>query len=154
MSFITIIGIAIGVAFLLVAYFAGIEVAFTSANRLNIELKKKQGASSGILLSNLFDNPSRFIGTNVVGFSFFLVMVVLLGSVFWNAVFNWDKLDISARSFITPIRLLFEIVVSWLVIILLGECIPKAIFKAKSNSLLSFLPGWVYWDYSTTYFTG
>jgi len=112
MSFITIIGIAIGVAFLLVAYFAGIEVAFTSANRLNIELKKKQGASSGILLSNLFDNPSRFIGTNVVGFSFFLVIVVLLGSVFWNEVFNWDKLDISARSFITPIRLFFEIVVS------------------------------------------
>ena len=138
MSFITIIGIAIGVAFVLVAYFAGIEVAFTSANRLNIELKKKQGTSSGILLSNLFDNPSRFIGTNVVGFSFFLVMVVLLGSVFWNEVFNWDKLDISAKSFITPMRLLFEILVSWLVIILFAECIPKAIFKAKSDSLLSF----------------
>jgi Mg2+/Co2+ transporter CorB len=84
MSFITIIGICIGIAFLLIAYFAGIEIAFTSANRLNIELKKKQGASSGILLSNLFDNPSRFIGTNVVGFSFFLTVVVLLGSVFWN----------------------------------------------------------------------
>lgn len=138
MSFITIIGIAIVVAFLLVAYFAGIEVAFTSANRLNIELKKKQGASSGILLSNLFENPSRFIGANVVGFSFFLVMIVLLGSIFWNEVFNWDKLDISARSFITPIRLIFEIVVSWLTIIILGECIPRAIFKAKSDSLLSF----------------
>ena len=87
MSFLTIIGICIGIAFLLVAYFAGIEVAFTSANRLNIELKKKQGASSGILLSNLFDNPSRFIGTNVVGFSFFLTVVVLLGSV------DLDKLE-------------------------------------------------------------
>ncbi|WP_205508378.1 hemolysin family protein [Longitalea arenae] len=138
MDFLTIIGICIGIAFLLVAYFAGIEVAFTSANRLNIELKKKQGASSGILLSNLFDNPSRFIGTNVVGFSFFLTIVILLGSEFWNEVLNWYKMDFSSRSFITFFRLIVEIILSWLIIILLGECIPKAIFKAKSDSLLSF----------------
>ncbi|WP_207511460.1 hemolysin family protein [Longitalea luteola] len=138
MDFLTIIGICIGIAFLLVAYFAGIEVAFTSANRLNIELKKKQGASSGILLSNLFDNPSRFIGTNVVGFSFFLTIVILLGSEFWNEVLNWYKMDFSSRSFITFFRLIIEIILSWLIIILLGECIPKAIFKAKSDSLLSF----------------
>jgi putative hemolysin len=138
MSFITIIGICIGIAFLLVAYFAGIEVAFTSANRLNIELKKKQGASSGILLSNLFDNPSRFIGTNVVGFSFFLTVVILLGSIFWDEVFDWDSMDFSSRSFITFFRLIFEIFISWGIIIFLGECIPRAIFKAKSDSLLSF----------------
>jgi putative hemolysin len=138
MSFITIIGICIGIAFLLVAYFAGIEVAFTSANRLNIELKKKQGASSGILLSNLFDNPSRFIGTNVVGFSFFLTAMVLLGSIFWSEVIRWDTMDLSQRSFLIFFRLLAEIVVMWAVIILFGECIPKAIFKAKSDSLLSF----------------
>lgn len=138
MSFITIIGICIGIAFLLVAYFAGIEVAFTSANRLNIELKKKQGASSGILLSNLFENPSRFIGANVVGFSFFLTAMVLLGSVFWNEVFHWETMDFSARSFITFFRLLVEIMFSWLVIVFIGECIPRAIFKAKSDSLLSF----------------
>jgi CBS domain containing-hemolysin-like protein len=138
MSFITIIGICIGIAFLLVAYFAGIEVAFTSANRLNIELKKKQGASSGILLSNLFDNPSRFIGTNVVGFTFFLVIVVLLGSVFWSEVLNWYKLDLSARSNLIAFRLLVEIIFSWLLIILFAEFIPRAIFKAKSDSMLSF----------------
>jgi CBS domain containing-hemolysin-like protein len=138
MSFITIIGICIGITFLLVAYFAGIEVAFTSANRLNIELKKKQGASSGILLSKLFDNPSRFIGTNVVGFSFFLTAMVLLGSIFWSEVIRWETMDFSQRSFLSFFRLLFEIVVTWLVVILLGECIPKAIFKAKSDSLLSF----------------
>ena len=138
MSFITIIGICIGIAFLLVAYFAGIEVAFTSANRLNIELKKKQGASSGILLSNLFENPSRFIGTNVVGFSFWLTVVVLLGSIFWDELFHWNTMDFSSRSFLTFFRLIAEILVSWVVVIFLGECIPKAIFKAKSDSLLYF----------------
>src|SRR5688572_23044692 len=136
MSLITIIGICIGIAFLLVAYFAGIEVAFTSANRLSIELKKKQGASSGILLSNLFDNPSRFIGTNVVGFSFFLTLIVLLASIIWGELVQ--RLDLSQRSFIIFFKLFIEIIVAWGLIIFLGECIPKAIFKAKSDSLLSF----------------
>ncbi len=138
MSFVTILGICIGIAFLLVAYFAGIEVAFTAANRLNIELKKKQGASSGILLSNLFDTPSRFIGTNVVGFSFFLTVFVLLASVYWDELVNRMLLDLSARSWISFFLLFLKILAAWAVIILFGECIPKAIFKAKSDSLLSF----------------
>ena len=138
MSLLTAIGICIGIVFLLLAYFAGIEVAFTSANRLNIELKKKQGSNAGILLSNLFDNPSRFIGTNVVGFSFFLTLLVLLMSLFLNEWVHWDTMDISTKSFISFFRLFFEIVISWVLIIILGECIPKAIFKAKSDSLLSF----------------
>ncbi|OQP50667.1 hypothetical protein A4H97_02160 [Niastella yeongjuensis] len=138
MSLLTGIGIGIAIVFLLLAYFAGIEVAFTSANRLNIELKKKQGSSAGILLSNLFDNPSRFIGTNVVGFSVFLTCLVLLMSLGLNQWVHWDTMDISAKSFISLFRLFFEIVISWVLIIILGECIPKAIFKAKSDSLLSF----------------
>ncbi|MBO9199973.1 MULTISPECIES: hemolysin family protein [Niastella] len=138
MSLLTGIGIVIGIVFLLLAYFAGIEVAFTSANRLNIELKKKQGSNAGILLSNLFDNPSRFIGTNVVGFSFFLTSLVLLMSMFLTEMVNWYNLELATRSFWSFFRLLFEIVLQWFLIILFGECIPKAIFKAKSDSLLSF----------------
>ena len=55
-----VISICIGVAVLLIAFFAGIEVAFANANRLGIELKKKQGSSSGLFLAKLFDQPSRF----------------------------------------------------------------------------------------------
>ncbi len=136
MSLIVII--AIGIAIFFIAYFSGIEVAFTSANRLNIELKKKQGATSGIFLSNLFDNPSRFIGTNIVGFNFFLVIAVLLGSAFWSLVIPWEKIDSSFMAFLVPVRLIMEILMSWLAVIILGEFIPKAIFKAKSDFLLSF----------------
>lgn len=138
MSFITIICIAIVVSILCVAYFAGIEVAFISADRLNIELKKKQGSSSGLLLSNLFDNPSRFIGANIVGFTFFLVVTVLLSSVIWNRIINFENFNRPVLNFLVPFRLLLEILLSWGIIILIGEFIPKAIFKAKSDRLLSF----------------
>lgn len=130
--------IAIGIAILFVAYFSGIEVAFTSANRLNVELKKNQGSSSGAFLSNLFDNPSRFIGTNLVGFNFFLVIAILLGSTFWNLIIPWYRLDAETLTYVVPLRLVVEILLSWIVITIFGEFIPKAIFRAKSDTLLSF----------------
>src|SRR5688500_15984112 len=127
--------IAICVAFLFIAFFSGIEVAFATANRLNIELKKKQGASSAILLSKLFEQPSRFIGTVITGFNFFLVIFVLLVSTLWNLLLNkWGF----TSSLIVPVRLLLEIALSIFVVIVLGEFIPKAIFRTKSDALLMF----------------
>ena len=99
-----VISICIGVAVLLIAFFAGIEVAFANANRLGIELKKKQGSSSGLFLAKLFDQPSRFTGTVIVGFNFFLVVFVLLLSIFWNTLLNrWEVI----ASAIVPIKLFF-----------------------------------------------
>jgi len=126
---------AICIAFLFIVFFSGIEVAFANANRLNIELKKKQGSHAAILLSQLFESPSRFIGSSIVGFNFFLAVFVLLVSTFWNLLLI--KADIIS-SLILPLRLLLEIVLSMLVVIILGEFIPKAIFRVKSDTLLMF----------------
>lgn len=130
-----VISIFIGVAILMIAFFAGIEVAFSNANRLSIELKKKQGSSSGILLSHLLDQPSRFIGTVLVGFNFFLVIFVLFVSTFWNILLN--RLEITSSA-IVPIRLILEILASMIVVIIFCDFIPKAIFRAKSDTLLAF----------------
>ena len=63
------------VAWLMIAFFSGIEVAFASANKLAIELKKKQGHSSGIILSQFMEHPAQFLGTTLVGFNVFLVIL-------------------------------------------------------------------------------
>jgi putative hemolysin len=127
--------ISICVAFLFIVFFSGIEVAFATANRLNIELKKKQGSGAASFLSRLFESPSSFIGTTIVGFNFFLVVFVLVVSTFWNMLLNrWGMIS----SFILPARLVLEIVLSMLVVIILGEFIPKAIFRVKSDSFLMF----------------
>ncbi|HMF73387.1 MAG TPA: hemolysin family protein [Flavitalea sp.] len=132
MSVVVIVFIVI--ALFLIAFFAGIEVAFGSANRLSIELRKKQGRSSGILLSNLLDNPARYIGTIIVGFNFFLVLFILLVSALWTPLLN--KLHIDTQWIVT-IRLVVEVFLSAIIVILLGEFIPKAVFKAKADNLLS-----------------
>ncbi|HPN60026.1 MAG TPA: CNNM domain-containing protein, partial [Chitinophagaceae bacterium] len=48
---------------LLMGFFAGIEMAFYSANRLSLELKKKQGDSNMEILSEFLESPARFLGT-------------------------------------------------------------------------------------------
>ncbi|RYG34388.1 MAG: DUF21 domain-containing protein, partial [Chitinophagaceae bacterium] len=133
MSVVVIIAIIIALFF--IAFFSGIEVAFGSANRLSIELKKKQGFSSGILLSALFDNPSRFLGTIIVGFNVFLVLFILLVSALWMPLLNRLHID---TQWIVTIRLAGEILLSGFIVILFGEFIPKAVFKAKSDNLLNF----------------
>lgn len=117
-----------------VALFSGIEIAFISANRLGIELKKKQGRSSGRIMSKLMEQPSTFLGGNLVGFNFFLVIYGLLVSEliktsFWIPVFHTEN---------PYLKLILDILVIWLVLIFFGELYPKAIFKAKSDSLLGF----------------
>ena len=66
------------IAWIMIAFFSGIEVAFIRANRLAIELKKKQGLSSGIILSNFLDSPAPFFGTTLAGFNIFLVIFGLM----------------------------------------------------------------------------
>src|SRR6476661_7567494 len=102
----TVVIVAMIIAILMIAFFSGIEVAFASANKLSIELKKKQGSNTGVFLSRLLDEPSRIIGTNLVGYNFFLVFFMLLLSIFWNLLLK--RWDITA-SLIIPFRLLLEI---------------------------------------------
>ena len=127
------------IAWLMIAFFAGIEVAFARANRLAIELKKKQGLSSGQILSWFMDNPTQFIGTSLAGFTIFLVIFgLMVGETFlplWNKMITIVHMP---GSYVNAIRLFAETLVASVFILLFGEFIPKALFRAKSDTLLSF----------------
>ncbi len=117
----------------LIGFFSGLEIAFISVNRLSIELKKKQGKASGIILSRFIDKPARFIGTTLLGFNIFLVIYGLLFSNLLRLSL-WNSFEVSNEY----IRLVFDTLISASVVLIFGEFIPKAIFRAKSDSLLSF----------------
>jgi putative hemolysin len=130
------------IAWLMVAFFAGIEVAFLRANRLAIELKKKQGLSSGIILSRFMDDPVPFIGTVLSGYTIFLVIFgLMVGETFlplWNLLIT--KIHMPG-SYVNAIRLFVETLLASFFILLFGEFIPRALFRAKSDSLLPFFAG-------------
>lgn len=125
------------VTLLLIGFFAGYEIAFVSANRLSIELKKKQGKKSGIILSNFMEHPARFIGTCLIGLNIFLVIYGLLvhelmSKTIWTAL--WTKLQFQNEY----VKLGFDTLMSSLVVLVFGEFIPKAVFRARGDILLSF----------------
>ncbi len=118
---------------LLMGFFAGIEMAFYSANRLSIELKKKQGGSAGHLLARFADSPATFLGTTLIGFNIFLVFFSLqISEVMKNL---WRHLKVGAES----VHIIVEIVIATFVVLIFTEFIPRAFFRARSNTLLTRL---------------
>ena len=126
---------AILLSLLLIGFFAGIEIAFISANKLSIELKKKQGTYSGKIWGEYANKPAQFIGTTLIGFNVMLVIYGLLFSSFilpfWELTF-WQKFNTENPY----IRLVVETVFSTY-ILLLFEFVFKAFFRAKNESILS-----------------
>ncbi|UAY52335.1 hemolysin family protein [Ferruginibacter albus] len=127
--------LSIFLSLILIGFFSGIEIAFVSANKLSIELKKKQGTFSGKIWSEYADNPAKFIGTSLVGFNVLLVAYGLLWSSFmeplWELKF-WHKINISN----TYIRLIVETLLST-TLLLFVEFTFKAIFRAKNENIIS-----------------
>ncbi len=123
---------------ILVGFFVGIQIAFVSVNKLTVELKKKQGRRGGILLSYFLDEPSKFIGAMLVGFNVFLVVYGLLVGEMLQPIWNWliTKRQIP-EAYVNLIKLLFETLTSTFIILIFGEFIPKAIWRAKSELLLT-----------------
>lgn len=119
------------VTLLLIAFFAGFEIAFISVNRLSIELKKKQGSLSGRILSNFIDAPAKFLSTCLVGVNVFLVIYGLLFSELMHQSL-WNPFHIKNPY----IKLVFDTLLSSLIVLIFGEFVPKAIFRARNESLL------------------
>ena len=118
---------------LLMGFFAGIEMAFYSANRTSIELKKKQGRASGQILDQFIDHPVYFLGTTLIGFNVFLVFFGLQISKVMEPL--WIRLDVGSDS----VRIIIEILLSTFLVLVFAEFLPRAIFRARANTLLSRL---------------
>ncbi len=125
--------ICIVITLVLIGFFAGYEIAFITGNRLNIELKKKQGKRSGRILSNFMDHPARFIGTCLIGLN---VSLVVYGLLFHDLLKKtlWNPLHFQNEY----LKLGFDTFLSSIVVLIIGEFLPKAIFRAKNDTLLSF----------------
>jgi CBS domain containing-hemolysin-like protein len=127
--------LAILLSLLLIGFFAGIEIAFISANKLSIELKRKQGTFSGKIWGEYADKPAQFIGTTLIGFNIILVVYGLLWSNFMGPL--WDLSFWKRFNTENPyIRLVVETAISTF-ILLLFEFIFKAYFRAKNETMLS-----------------
>ncbi len=115
----------------LIGFFSGYEIGFVSANRLSLELKKKQGGNSGKIIAKFLAEPTQFIGTCLVGLNISLVVFGILFEELLD-ILIWDHFNPGNYSV-----LLGNTILSTLVILLIGELGPKAIFKARAASMIN-----------------
>ena len=120
--------IAIAASLILIGFFAGIEIAFVSVNKLSIELRKKQGSYPGRIWAGFMENPTRFIGTTLIALNILMVIYGLLWSNILNSVWKYwgignPFLKLSVETIISTILLLFF------------EFIFKAFFRATNKEV-------------------
>ncbi len=117
------------------AFFSGIEIAYISANKLQIELQKKQGMWSGKVLSKFLARPGQFIGTTLIGNT---IMLVLYGT-FMAFLLDEPLRNLFSESFNNEaVILISQTVLSTLLVLITGEFLPKSLFMLDPNRMLNF----------------
>ncbi len=114
------------------AFFSGIEIAFISSNKLRIELQNKQGLWTAKILSWYIKDPSRFISTTLVGNNIALVVYGIKSGELLNVtLYNHIPDEFWRFTLIT--------IVSFLVVLITAEFLPKALFRLNPDFILNTL---------------
>ncbi len=124
------------------AFFSGMEIAFISSNKLQIELQNKQGDLTGRLLSVFVQRPGQFIGTTLMGNT---ISLVLYG-IFMAYLMDEPLRRILPEALNNEGFILFaQTITSTLIVLITAEFLPKSLFMLNPNSMLNFfaLPFWV-----------
>ncbi|HRH67881.1 MAG TPA: hemolysin family protein [Flavobacteriales bacterium] len=109
---------------------SGLEIAFLSSNKLYVELERKRGAIWARLVSILLKRPARVIGALLVGNS---IALVLYGMVMAKVLEPW----LHSFGFGGAFVLVAQTVLSTLLILVVAEFLPKAVFRIDPNRALS-----------------
>jgi putative hemolysin len=120
---------------LLSALFSGTEIAYISANKLRLELKKKRSLRRGNILSGFYEDPSSFLGTMLVGNNIALVLFTwLMTQLIEPSLLQWALLGESPL-----LLLLTETVLITIVVLIFGEFLPKTLFRLFADEVLYFM---------------
>jgi CBS domain containing-hemolysin-like protein len=117
------------------AFFSGMEIAFVSANRIELAIDKQKGGFISVLLKKITQNPSRFIATMLVGNNIALVAYGIFMGDRITALFFQDSTLQSGEDFSI---LLYQTLISTMIILITAEFLPKVFFQLYANRLLKF----------------
>ncbi len=132
---------------LLSAFFSGMEIAFTSKNRLKLEIDRKQSRMFDYIAELFARHPGQYITTILVGNNIALVVYSLYMSLLLRGLFQlagWNGLAQEGSVAI-------ETGVSTLIIIFVAEFLPKSIFRNNPNFYYRSLSPVIYLFYIILY---
>lgn len=115
------------------AFFSGMEIAFVSANKIYLEIEKKQDDFISKILTKLTEKPSKFIAAMLIGNNIALVIYgFFTGNLLmrWFENSGWQLTDLS--------NLLLQTLLSTVIVLMTSEFLPKVFFQIYANSFLKF----------------
>ena len=114
---------------------SGLEIAFNSVNRLQLEVELTKKTFSAQLIRLFLDNQSRFTTSLLLGNNIALVIFGMSMSRLLDPVAHHLLPSAMENEFMV---LLVQTILATLLILLVGEFLPKALFRINPNAILSF----------------
>lgn len=130
--------LTIAVMLLFSAFFSGMEIAFLGRNRLREEIDRKQNPVFNRIADIFARNSSNYITTILVGNNIALVIYSMFMSKLLLSAFGIENT-------------LAQTIISTVVIIFIGEYIPKSIVRHNPNFYYSVLSPIIYLFYIILY---
>jgi CBS domain containing-hemolysin-like protein len=134
---------------ILSAFFSGMEIAFVSANKIHIEIEKKQAGFLAKVLARLTKKPSKFIATMLIGNN---IALVVYGFYMGDLLMGWFQGMLPSDNalvhlWLTDFSLLSQTIISTLIILITAEFLPKVFFQIYANTLLKILaiPAYIFY---------
>ena len=125
-------------------FFSGMEIAFVSSSRLKHKLDVKRNVLPARILSIFYKNPSRFIGALLLGNN---VALVMYGIAMAGLLEPLIVQSLPGAMNSEVVILLFQTLISTLIILITAEFFPKILFRINPNAILKFfaLPVWLFY---------
>ena len=133
------------VALFFSALFSGLEIAFVSADRLRFEMDLEQHTFSSGLLERFFRNPNIYISTMLVGNN---IALVLYSTMMAHLIELLLPKGLITNEFLL---IVLETLVSTAIVIVIGEFVPKTVFRSNPNGKLNFFAFHIYLIYIILY---
>ena len=127
------------------ALFSGLEIAFVSSDKLRFEMDVERNTFSSKILKRFFHKPNIYISTMLVGNNIALVIYSTMMAVVIESLIPEGLIS---NEFVL---VLIETFISTLIVIVVGEFLPKTIFRINSNATLNLFALPVYFIYILLY---
>lgn len=130
--------IIIAVMLMFSAFFSGMEIAFLGRNRLREEIDRKQNPMFNYIADIFARNSDNYITTILVGNNIALVIYSMSMSMLLVELFDMENA-------------LAQTIISTIIILFVGEYIPKSVVRRNANFYYSLLSPIIYLFYIILY---
>ena len=134
------------VMIVLSAFFSGMEIAFVNKNRLRLEIDRKQSRVFDYIAGLFSRHQGQYITTILVGNNIALVVYSMCLSAVLRMVA--ERLE---WTMVKEGSILLETIIPTIIIIFLGEYLPKSVFRRNPNLYYRYLSPVMYIFYILLY---